>query len=344
MDMATKPTLAMRIAAVMQMMNIESFPRNYELVYEAYVGGNAELAKEFRALGQDCSQYALDQLGRKYLPHHFEAGTLEAHTGKVKDEMHAFLEVLQEEQTSLAEYNQLVGNAMQTMASGKPDTSMLAQSFQALEEATRQRHERTETISRQVSQQTAALQAVAAEVASTEMQKYTDAVTGLGNRRLFNRELAQVFKDHHSGSPFGVAVIDLDFYERYAEKKMISNEFIRGLAGMVNSEIPYGSQLCRFDGCKFGLIYKDAHADKLRNFAQHMQNAIQKSNGMRGVSLSVGVCMSEEASDGLDIVTLAEKALRSGQSTGPSTVTFHTSPNGQHGARKNLAMYETGFS
>lgn len=337
--LAKKPSLAMRLAAVMQMTGIEGLPRNYELVYEAYAGTDPELVKAFKALGKDKTQAALDEVGRRFLPHHFEAGSLEAHTGRVKDEMQAFLEILQEEQSSLAQYNELVGGAIETMASTTlVGNETLAKSMEALTEATRQRQVRAEVMSKQVSQQTAALEAVTHEVASVEQQKFTDALTGLGNRRMFNKELASVFKAS-SLETFGVAILDVDGFDRFVERKLNTNDLLKVLGSHLKFSAPEGAILCRFDAGKFGIIYHDSSKDDVDRFCRRVNEVLAESKQLRGVTVSTGVCMSSDASDGFDLVTLAEKAVLDAHKAGAGSIVFYEN-NSSSGRGRNFAIYE----
>lgn len=340
MKPTVKPALALRIATVMQMMGIEGLPRNYELVYEAYAGTDPGLVRSFKVLGKQPSQADLDVVGRRYLPHHFEAGSLEEHTGRVKGEMAAFLEILQMEQSSLAQYGQLVGEAMESMSGGDGQIDpKLASSMQALGAATRERQERTESISRQVSEQTAKLETVNQEMLSTELQKFTDALTGLGNRRMFNIELAGMFKQDGLMPVFGVVVGEVDNYDRLVERGVNVQEMLKVIATHLRASIPQNTLLCRFDGGKFGLIYRESTQPDVERFAQRSLKMMMDSKALQSVPMCMGACMSEDASDGMDIVTLAEKALRDAHAKGPNTLMFHTVANG-HGLGKNYALYD----
>lgn len=335
-----KPTLALRIATVMQMMGIEGLPRNYELVYEAYAATDPALLRSFKMLGKQPLQSELDDIGRKFLPHHFEAGSLEVHTGRVKGEMAAFLEILEGEKNSLAQYGQLVGEAMETMSgAGGSVSAELAESMRALGQATRERQERTETISRQVTEQTAKIEAVGEEVASSEMQKFTDPLTGLGNRRMFNKELAGLFKADLSTETFGVAVAEVAGYERFVEKGVNVQEMLRVLSNQLRASLPPSTLLCRFDGGKFGILYLKSSRSDVERFARRSLAMVAQSKPLQAVPVAIGACMSEDATDGLDVVTLADKALREALTKGGGSMVLHT-VSSTHGQGKNFALYE----
>src|SRR5690606_4827913 len=90
-------SIGIRVATAMHQMGIDGLPRNYELVYEAYSGANPELTREFVAIGKIKSQRALDELGRKYLPHHHEETVVARTNDRMRIQMSSFMSLLEEE-------------------------------------------------------------------------------------------------------------------------------------------------------------------------------------------------------------------------------------------------------
>ena len=340
-----KPGIALRIAAAMQKMNIEGLPRNYELIYEVYLGSDPELVKAFKALGFDRSQYALDDLCRRFLPHHFDHANLDDQAGRVKGEMVAFLDVLQEEKVSLEKYGALVGSAMTNLMDGQPEDGVLTQSMAALNAATMERQQQTDALVRQVAAQTATIDAVRTEMHADENQKFTDALTTLGNRRMFNKELAAIFKTENAIPEFGVAVLELDNMARLTELRININDLIRNTAKALRSGIPGVGVLCRFDGSRFGIVYKDsdqrtteARLTSLREIFADYARTIRASNPNIVLTISIGVCMFGEASEAFDIVSSAEKALKEAQGTAPDLVVFYKNTT-SHGQARGFSIY-----
>ena len=107
--------IALRVAMAMKQMGIDGLPRNYELVYEAYAGSNPDLVRDFIALGKYKTQAALDELGRKYLPHQHEASVLQRSAGAISNEMSNFMDLLTQERSSLNDYGRLIGEASQVI-------------------------------------------------------------------------------------------------------------------------------------------------------------------------------------------------------------------------------------
>ena len=128
-------SIAVRLAALMERERIESLPRNYELLYDVYSGTNPDLTQEFVALGDIKTQTALDEIGRKYLPHQHEEGVL-AHANEVmQSQMSSFLQLIQDESASLAEFEKVVGETTRAISSEKElDRAAIAESIEKLDE------------------------------------------------------------------------------------------------------------------------------------------------------------------------------------------------------------------
>lgn len=173
----------------------------------------------------------------------------------------------------------------------------------------------------------------------SDHQKFTDPLTGLGNRRMFNRVLADIFKTENTIADFAVLVVDLD-----PAGRLISREVAANAAKVLRSALPSKARLCRFDGLRFGILYLEADTETVRNVGQHAHKALMHySSGISAVHRgamappSVGICMLSRATDAFDLVSLAERVMREGQQTG-TDVSFYT-PSGFHGQARNLSLY-----
>jgi diguanylate cyclase len=181
-------SIGLRVATAMYQMGIDGLPRNYELVYEAYSGANPELTKEFVGIGKNKTQRALDELGRKYLPHHHEETQVAKTNDRMRSQMTTFRSLLEEEKSSLSDYGKIISEASRTFAQeGQLDKETLNRSIQQLSEATERQASRSEAMVAEASEQAAQLDGVKADIENFERMKFLDSLTGLANRRSFNK-------------------------------------------------------------------------------------------------------------------------------------------------------------
>ena len=168
LNKAQAPDIAAQVTYAMRIMGISPLPRNYELYYEAYIGSNPKLTKELAALGSRATQEELDAIGSRYFAHvHHAAGVERAHN-HLASELGDLLQLLNDEQSSLENYNRLLGETCQNI-SNKSNTSaeLLRHAINILTEATvdtmSQGKERAENVS---------LKSVEMEVIRQELDEY----------------------------------------------------------------------------------------------------------------------------------------------------------------------------
>lgn len=205
--------------------------------------------------------------------------------------------------------------------------------------ATHSRQARTAALSERVAGCRTAIDAVTMALSANERQKFTDSLTGLGNRRMFNKALAEIIKTENAVADFAVMVADLDSTGRLNPRDLASNA-----AKVLSSCLPQGARLCRFDGLRFGILYHEANPALILEAGQRARKALTVySSGVSAMHRgavgipSVGICMYSSAADAFDVVSLAERALQEAQRSGGDVVVF--APEAFHGKAKNLALY-----
>lgn len=327
-------SIALRVASAMHQMGIDGLPRNYELVYEAYSGSNPELVREFIGLGKVKTQEALDALGRKYLPHHHEDGLLSRHNSKVRAEMSSFISLLNEEKVSLSDYGRLIGDASKViLTDGDIEHTELGQSIKALKAATEMRASQNSSVVRTVVGHTAALADVQREAEHAEVAKFVDPLTGMGSRRAFNKALAKVYAKPDMPVLCGLAVGEIDDFTRLSEQMgpTVADRFIKQIAKVVDAVAGSEDLACRFDGSRFGLLFYTSDQDEISRIVELVRTKLRAtalvnpaSRGALGpLSMSFGICLSQQAPNAFDLLSYAERALASSKASGGDMVTIY---------------------
>lgn len=344
--------IALRIATAMHQMGIDGLPRNYELVYEAYAGANPELVRDFVALGKFKTQAALDELGRKYLPHHHEEGVLQRSAGAVRDEMANFMALLQQEKISLSDYGRLIGEASQAFIADSPDTaSALGLSIERLRQATEQQANRNAAMEATVAAQSENMDAIQRDLAVFEATKFSDAATGLGNRRAFNKVVAKVYANPELPVSCGLAIVDVDVGKRFSpvQAEALNDYLIRHYGALIKRTTPTTDVVSRFDGLRFGFLFYTSDENEIVRLIGALRAAFaaaqlrhpETMRNLGSLTFSAGVCMVAGAGNAFDFVSFAEKALQQAQAAGGNRLVIHRgSDGGPEG--KDWMIYKAG--
>ncbi|MCR6499197.1 diguanylate cyclase [Shinella sp. CPCC 101442] len=332
--MATKKSsttdVALRVATAMKQMGIDGLPRNYELVYEAYAGSNPDLVRDFIALGKYKTQAALDELGRKYLPHQHEASVLQRSAGAISNEMSNFMDLLSQERSSLNDYGRLIGEASQVIGSVG---GALGSSLEALQRATEQRVTHTAEMAEKVAAQSAAMDGIQKEMAEFEAMKFVDPPTRLGNRRAFNKALARVYSNPSLPMLCGVVVAEVDAERRFsaAQIEALSDHLVTFYGGLIRQAFPGNDLAVRFDGLRFGFLFHTSDEGEVERLVDLLRAAFQTvalrdprtGRNLGHLTLSAGVCMSDRADSALDLSSACERALMEAKASGGDQIVIY---------------------
>lgn len=333
--MANKKTsttdIALRVAMAMKQMGIDGLPRNYELVYEAYAGSNPDLVRDFIALGKYKTQAALDELGRKYLPHQHEESVLQRSAGAISNEMSNFMDLLSQERSSLTDYGRLIGEASQVIRNaGALGEGALGSSLEALQKATELRVTHTAEMAEKVAAQSAVMDGIQKEMAEFEAMKFIDPPTKLGNRRAFNKALARVYSNPNLPMLCGVAIAEVDAEKRFSPAQMdaLSDYLVNFYGNLVRQVVPTGELAVRFDGLRFGFLFQTSDESEVTRLIDLLRAAFQTvalrdprtGRNLGHLTLSAGVCMSDRAESALDLTSACERALAEAKSAGGDLV------------------------
>ena len=151
----------------------------------------------------------------------------------------------------------------------------------------------------------------------------TDAMTGLPNRRAIDEELRITWEAWQAGGePFGVILIDIDYFKRY-------NDFYGHQAGdacltavaraMEAASSRHGGAIGRFGGEEFIVLVRSGSRSQIIGIAEEVRRAIealglehaQRPDRIRTVTASVGAVFSSDlpGARAERLVTEADRAL-----------------------------------
>jgi diguanylate cyclase len=328
-------SIGLRVATAMYQMGIDGLPRNYELVYEAYSGTNPELTRDFVSIGKTKSQRALDELGRKYLPHHHEETHVAKTNERMRTQMSSFMSLLEEEKSSLSDYGKIIDQASRTFASdAELDKEALNRSIQQLSEATEKQASKSEALVAVASRQSAQLDGVKADIENFEQMKFTDPLTGLANRRSFNKAAARIYANPELPTMCGLAFAEIDEFKRFCEvdDKASGEHIIRHVGQLLHAATETDDVVAHLDGNRFAFLISSSDEaeimraiDRLRAAAAGKPLIHAKTGRNLGkATLSIGVAMSTVADGAGQLLGFGEQAMTKSAKEGGDRVTFYS--------------------
>ncbi len=149
-----------------------------------------------------------------------------------------------------------------------------------------------------------------------------DPLTGIGNRRLMERDLAETVERTACGDlprP-AVAVLDLDHFKRVNDLHghEAGDQVIVDFAAVVRSSVRRGDCLYRFGGEEFVLLLADVDTEGLRIALAKVQTQVRARLRSPGgpVTVSIGACLLDHADTWQAWLARADQALYSAKRNG----------------------------
>lgn len=322
---AAAPTDIQRIAQHMARLAIAGLPRNYELLHEAIIGQNAALAQDIAALGPTPRQASLDELGLKYrlVSHCGLANEIShAETSKMlRDAADRLSEVLRQKQVFVraAEtvLQSIAGNPDQSLSAFMSEMDYLSTSLSSVVASEKD-------IEARLKSDVERLETIELGIAAAHSASATDKLTGIPNRIALNKAIADLYEREEGASGNALIMVDVDDFKalnaRYGTQ--VGTRLLKKLADLFRKSIKKNDLVARTDGDEFAFLFANvgmqealAIAERLRaSVEDHMTFAASDNSATVGLTISLGVALSADATTASQLQANARVALLSAQS------------------------------
>jgi len=150
-------------------------------------------------------------------------------------------------------------------------------------------------------------------------QSLEDPLTGLANRRLLDRMLAE--------GPYAIALIDVDHFKRVNDvnSHQVGDDVLRHLGRLLRGSCRTGDTAARYGGEEFALLLSDASDVAASATAERVRALVeafdwgQITPGLR-ITVSIGVAGTHEAASATAALELADRRLYAAKNAGRNRV------------------------
>ena len=170
------------------------------------------------------------------------------------------------------------------------------------------------------------------DISAQELERLAlfDQLTQLPNRRYIDTFLENQLRDYHSlGIPFGVMMLDLDFFKRIndAYGHGTGDEMLKMVAATFQNAMRRNDFIGRWGGEEFVAILRGVTHLELRTIAEKICRLVEQSGMKRGeeylrVTVSIGTSLVQPEDNAISIVQRADQALYISKNEGRNRVTL----------------------
>lgn len=333
------------VGAKMKEAGVEGLPQNYALFYRVHIGGDESLRARLDQLGAEPRQEQLEELFRDVEIDPSHMAMIDGVHGRVVKLAGEIMELLAEERTSLEKYVDLLDCTTSGISDRQIGQELLSKIASILSNATsttlRQSLENADHMGRR----SAELQEIKKELEAYKSLADTDELTGLWNRRAFNRSLTRIYQDKRQLFVSSLILIDIDRFKSLNDRHghLVGDRVLQEVADLMKSKCGPHISIYRIGGEEFALIVEGLGDASTLEFADRLRQAVENHDfngtGDRAVTISAGICKATDGSGPEDLFSKADTALYASKASGRNRVTaFPLSQNVQ--ARKNWMLYQ----
>ena len=312
--------IATVVLATMRKRGISALPRNYELIYESVLNSDPTLATALEEISDPSVQTELDALCRTYLPHLYQQSVSDDALDGLKAEAQSMLAVFTEQQAEISRYSLLLAESNKRILSkSTSSTQILTGILGSLQASTGDKVENGRSAIDQVNESNLEMRRIKQELDEYKHIANTDALTKLPNRRAFDERLADIYNDTKPLAPTALFIMDIDHFKRVNDTygHAVGDQVLGLVAAILKAALRKDAFAARIGGEEFAIVVPGHKPQATQDMADALRLMIARTplkNPKTGasygkISVSLGLCLSDQALDPFDFYHKADIAL-----------------------------------
>ena len=164
---------------------------------------------------------------------------------------------------------------------------------------------------------------------SASVLAYTDALTGIPNRRVIDEFLGRYFAAAERGRALALVVFDVDGFKRYNDRygHPAGDDALRAVSRILEAHTRGMDLTGRYGGEEFVTLLPGSVADDAMVFAERVRDGIERCRDFHGKGLTVSAGIAEYVPTmgrALDLLEAADAALYAAKSAGRNSILVST--------------------
>jgi diguanylate cyclase len=307
-------------------------PRNYAVYYEYVSGRNFALGSacdQILSQGKITQQHC-DEIYYKYIVSDDEKEILKDADAVLDRELKKVLEILDRSSKGTDQFGENLDSFSGTLKS--------ANSVEALREAVKKITEETQVVAAQneklqgeLAETSAQLISVRSDFDRAHHEAQIDALTEIGNRKFFDREIVRILAEATSQKTVvSLLMVDIDHFKKFNDMHghLVGDQVLRLVARTLVENLKGRDIIARYGGEEFVIILPETRQQDAERVADHLRISLgTKKVTKRGtnevvgtVTISIGVAEYRLGEDGDTLISRADDALYQAKQSGRNKV------------------------
>ena len=334
-------TMAFAEVALGQIRSLRqtAIPRNYEIWYVYATGYNAALNKiinETLARNGKLTEADLEQIYDTYLSHIKTTDRIDKVGARVIGEIDDVMGLLTDALSMSSSYDASLDGASRKLSSANTREQVQA-IVEALVKSTREMRDTNKVLEERLLLSKSEIGNLQQSLEAIRAESLTDPLTGLGNRKYFDRMIEQAVQHALAGNePLSLLMFDIDHFKSFNDSygHLTGDQVLRLVAMSLKQTIKGQDITARYGGEEFAVVLPNTALRQALTVADHIRRAVmakelkKKSTGeiLGRVTISVGVSMLKQGDDTDSLIERADACLYAAKRNGRNRVICEVDP------------------
>jgi diguanylate cyclase len=316
-----------------------AIPRNYEIWYVYATGYNSELNQiinETLARNGKLTEGDLEQIYETYLSHIKTTDRIDKVGARVIGEIDDVMLLIGDVLGVTASYDASLSSATEKLATAASREQVMAV-VETLVKATREMRDTSKALEARLTLSKTEISSLQQSLEAIRAESLTDPLTGLGNRKYFDRSIETAVANAHTrGEPLSLLMFDIDYFKSFNDSYgHLTGDQVLRLVGLSLKQSIKGQDItARYGGEEFAVVLPNTALRQALTVADHIRRAVmskelkKKSTGeiLGRVTISVGVSMLKAGEDTDSLIERADACLYAAKRAGRNRVICEADP------------------
>jgi diguanylate cyclase len=307
-------------------------PRNYAVYYEYCSGRNFALSNACDQLVAEgkMSQQFCDEFYYKYILVDIEGDFVRDADRTFDNELKKVLGLIVASAKSTDQFGENL-DSFSGELSRADSLGALRVSVEKIARETQNVAFQNEKLRKELSETSKQLSAVRDDYDRIHHEAQIDALTEIGNRKFFDREIVRTLSEaSQQDSALVLLMVDIDHFKKFNDMHghLVGDQVLRLVARTLVENLKGRDVIARYGGEEFVIILPDTRLNDAERVANHLRNSLatkkvtkRGSNEVLGtVTISIGVAEYVKGEDSDTLIARADEAMYEAKQTGRNRV------------------------
>jgi diguanylate cyclase len=334
-------TLAFADVALGQIKSLSqsAIPRNYEIWYVYATGYNSPLNRvinETLARNGRLTEVDLDQIHDTYLSHVRTTDRIDHVGARVISEIDDVMALINDALGMTESFGDTLKGASETLSLAA-DRDQLKAVIESLVKSTRETRDTNRALEERLNSSKSEVSNLQKSLEAIRAESLTDPLTGLGNRKYFDRALSSTISAaHQQKEPLSLLMLDIDHFKSFNDNygHLTGDQVLRLVGQSLKQTIKGADITARYGGEEFAVVLPNTSLRQGLTVADHIRRAVmskelkKKSTGeiLGRVTVSIGVSVLAAGDEMDSLIGRADACLYAAKRNGRNRVICEVDP------------------